>query len=75
MKPAQIAKQLRIGVELVYTTTTMIKRSTKRVIKKAVELAEDSNIQDDKHLTDSSLLAALDVLAEIDLLRKRDVKR
>jgi hypothetical protein len=39
MKPAQIAKQLRIGVELVYTTTTMIKRSTKRVIKKAVELA------------------------------------
>ena len=39
LKPAQIAKKLRIGVEHVYTTTTMIKRNCKRVIKKAKELA------------------------------------
>ena len=39
MKPAKIAKELRIGVDRVYKTIFNLKRTGNRVLKKAKELA------------------------------------
>ena len=75
MKPAKIARELRVGVNLVYTTIFGIKRNAKRVIDKAVSLAEEKASIDRVAVNESNVLSALDVISEADLLRKRDVKR